>query len=134
MAVAAAVRVGIDLVEVTSVRQSLRTHAQRYLDRIYTEAEVADCRTTAGVRAEGLAARFAAKEAVLKVLRPGDEGVAWRAIEVVREPAGWTSLRLSGRAAELAEQARITELAVSLSHEGPLATAVVVAMLDQEAE
>ena len=134
MAAAAPVRVGIDLVAVESVRESLRTHAARYLHRIYTEGEIADCRAAEGMRAEGLAARFAAKEAALKVLRLRDEGVSWRAIEVVRDPGGWTSLRLSGRAAELAREARFAGLAVSLTHEGPFASAVVVATLEPGAE
>jgi holo-[acyl-carrier protein] synthase len=125
-------RVGIDLVEVAGVRDSLRAHAERYLNRIYTEREVADCGGAAEIRADSLAARFAAKEATLKILGPAQEGVGWRSIEVVREPAGLISLELSGRAAELAREARISALAVSLSHEGDLAGAVVVATLEPE--
>lgn len=123
------IRVGIDLVSVDSVQESVRTHATRYLERVYTESELQDCRTEAGLDAERLAARFAAKEAALKVLRPSDEGVAWRAIGVRRDPAGWVDLELSGRAAALAEDAGVAELAVSLTHEGPFASAVVVAEL-----
>jgi holo-[acyl-carrier protein] synthase len=115
MASSAELRVGIDLVEVDEVRESLRTHGDRYLRRIYTEREVAESR----MRPERLAERFAVKEATLKVLRNGDEPVPWRAIEV----AGAT-LRLSGQAAELAAD---LELAMSSSHEGPVAAAVVVA-------
>jgi holo-[acyl-carrier protein] synthase len=113
-------RVGIDLVEVDAVRESIRTHEDRYLRRIYTDRELADSQG----RPDSLAARFAAKEAVLKVLRRADEPVPWRAIEVVREPGGAPSLHLAGRAAELAGD---LELAVSLTHEGPFAAAVVVA-------
>jgi holo-[acyl-carrier protein] synthase len=123
-------RVGIDLVEVAAVEESLQAHAERYLTRIYTEREVSDCGGAAAIRADSLAARFAAKEATLKVLGPAQEGVGWRSIEVVREPAGSPSLELSGRAAELAQEAGISGLAVSLSHEGGFAAAVVVATVE----
>ena len=122
-----AVRVGIDLVDVESVETSVRTHAERYLERVYTEAEVRECSTEAGVDSERLAARFAAKEATMKVLRVADEGVSWRAIEVRRDPAGWVDLHLTGKAADLAEQAGLEGFSVSLTHEKGFASAVVVA-------
>jgi len=115
MASAAAVRVGIDLVDIDDVRESLRTHGDRYLRRIYTEREIEDSRG----RPERLAERFAAKEAALKVLRRADEAIPWRAIEV-----DGGSLRLEGRAAQLAGD---MQLALSVSHEGPVAAAIVVA-------
>lgn len=125
-----AVRVGIDLVSVQSVLDSLRSHQERYLERVYTAREVTECRTADGMDAERLAARFAAKEATLKVLRPRDGGVPWSAIEVLRDPGGWVDLELSGAAAELAAAAGVAELAVSLSHEGGFASAVVIAELN----
>jgi len=124
-----AVRVGIDLVAVAAVRESIDVHADRYLNRIYTDRELGDCRTPEGVDALRLAARFAAKEATLKVLRPDEEGISWRSIEVRRHPAGWVELSLSGRAAALAEQAGVSDLALSLTHEDGFASAVVVAEL-----
>ncbi len=124
-----AVRVGIDLVAVAAVRESIDVHADRYLNRIYTDRELGDCRTPEGVDALRLAARFAAKEATLKVLRPDEEGISWRSIEVRRQPAGWVELSLSGRAAALAEQAGVCDLALSLTHEDGFASAVVVAEL-----
>jgi holo-[acyl-carrier protein] synthase len=98
-------RVGIDLVSVDAVQDAIRLHAERYLERIYTEGELKDCQTTDGVDPLRLAARFAAKEATLKVLRPGDEEIPWRAIEVLRYPSGWVGLQLSGPAASLAASA-----------------------------
>ena len=122
------IRVGLDLVAVASVEDSLRSaHGDRYLERIFTEREVADSRTAAGIDPERLAARFAAKEATLKVLPAADEGVPWRDIEVRREGSGRVHLELRGRAAELAAQATIVDLALSLTHEGGFAAAVVVA-------
>ena len=95
---AVAVRVGIDLVSVQSVRDSLRAHERPLPGARLHRREVADCRTADGIDAERLAGRFAAKEATMKVLRPGDEGVPWSAIEVRRDPGGWVELELQRRA------------------------------------
>ncbi|GAC1318291.1 MAG: holo-ACP synthase [Thermoleophilaceae bacterium] len=122
-----AIRVGIDLVSVALVRDSLRDHAERYLERVYTDLEVSDCRSTAGIDPARLAARFAAKEAALKVLRPDAHAVPWLAIELRRDPAGWPLLELSGAAADLAADEGIVDLAVSLTHEGAYASAMVIA-------
>ena len=122
------IRVGIDLVAADSVEQSLRAaHGERYLKRVYTEREVEDCRTGSGVDPQRLAARFAAKEATLKVLPVGTEGLALTTIEVCRDPSGRVHIELSGRAAELATDAGVVELAVSLTHEAGFAAAVVIA-------
>src|ERR1700733_299988 len=128
------IRVGLDLVSVQTVAESLNAHGDRYLARIYTAAEVADCRTGDTVDPQRLAARFAAKEATFKVLHVGDEAVAWTDVEGVRHPTGWGSLSLSGRAATLAEAAGIRELALSLSHEQGCAAAVVIADIHQPAD
>jgi holo-[acyl-carrier protein] synthase len=127
------VRVGVDLVVVSDVARSLKRFGDRYLDRIFTPHELACCRT--GDRShellpdysvESLAARFAAKEATLKVLRPVGPRPDWRSIEVRRDDGGWCEIRLRGRAAALAADAGIDELAVSLTHETLVAAAVVV--------
>ncbi len=128
------IRVGLDLVSVETISDSLSAHGDRYLDRVYSAGEVADCRAGDTVDPRRLAARFAAKEAAFKVLRVGDEAVAWTDVEVVRDPSGWVSLSLSGRAATLAEAAGISELALSLSHEQGCAAAVVVAELHKPAD
>jgi holo-[acyl-carrier protein] synthase len=125
-----ALRVGIDLVSVDAVRESIREHGARYLKRIYTEGELRDCRTDQGIIAERLAARFAAKEATLKVLRPVDEAIPWRTMEVVRHGAGWVEVELGGRAAELAAEASLSDFALSISHEAGYASAIVIAELD----
>jgi holo-[acyl-carrier protein] synthase len=77
---------------------------------------------------ESLAARFAAKEATVKVLRPVGIRPEWRTIEVHRVEEGWCELRLSGLAAALAAEAGIRQLAVSLTHESLMAAACVVGM------
>ncbi len=127
-------RVGLDLVSVHTVAESLRVHGDHYLERVYSAGEVADCRTGDTVDPERLAARFAAKEAAFKVLRVGDEAVAWTDVEVVRDRSGWVGLSLSGRAATLAEAAGISELALSLSHEHGCAAAVVLADIHKPAD
>jgi holo-[acyl-carrier protein] synthase len=120
-------RVGVDLVAVESVQESIETHGAHYLTRVYTEREVEDCTSAAGLDAQRLAARFAAKEAALKVLRPGDVGLSLREIEVRRDPGGWVELELSGPAAALARDAGLGDFALSLTHEDGYASAVVIA-------
>ncbi len=128
------VRVGIDLVEVDEVAGSVRRFGDRYLHRLFTPHELASCRTDRGTAgpgdaysAESLAARFAAKEAVVKVLRPVGARPEWRTIEVHRSDAGWCEIRLSGRAAGLAAEARLADFTVSLTHESMMAVAIVMA-------
>ncbi len=123
-------RVGIDLVSVQAVRESIREHGDRYLKRFYTEDELRDCDSGQGIVAERLAARFAAKEATLKVLRPGDEAIPWRTIGVVRHGPGWVTVELSGRAAALATEGGLKDFEVSISHEDDYASAVVIAEVD----
>jgi holo-[acyl-carrier protein] synthase len=128
------VRVGVDLVPVVDVAESVRRFGARYLDRIFTPHEVDCCRranartsqAASGYSAESLAARFAAKEATVKVLRPAGFRPDWRSIEVRRVSGGWCEIHLSGLAATLAADAGIDELEVSLTHESMVAVAVVV--------
>jgi holo-[acyl-carrier protein] synthase len=122
-----AMRVGIDLVSIASVRESIHEHGTRYLERVYTEEELRDCRTDQGIVAERLAARFAAKEATIKVLRPADEAIPWNTMGVVRHSSGSVAVELSGRAAELAAENGLSDFALSISHEAEYASAVVIA-------
>lgn len=123
------IRVGLDLVSTAAIGDAIKAHGARYLERVYSAREVEDCRHDETIDLERLAARFAAKEATLKVLRVGDQAVPWREIEVTRAPAGWVELLLSGRAASLAQDAGITDIALSLTHEQGFAAAIVVAEL-----
>lgn len=120
-------RTGIDLVQIQHVADSVAEHGDHYLAKVYTDRERADCQGRDGLDAARLATRFAAKEAAFKALGPGDEAIPWHSIEVVRDTAGRVGLELTGRAAELAREAGVTGLALSLTHEGPMAAAVVVA-------
>jgi holo-[acyl-carrier protein] synthase len=122
-------RVGIDLVQVSTVRDAIAAHGDHYLERVYTARELEDCRTGGVVDPQRLAARFAAKEAAMKALRVADEAVPLPTIEVVRGRTGYAELELHGPAGELARAQGITSLAVSLTHEDEYASAVVAAEL-----
>lgn len=122
------VTVGIDMVSIDAIEDSIRVHAERYLGRVYTTTELDDCRLADGsYDARGLAARVAAKEAVLKVLRVQDGGIPWRAIGVRRDQTGRPAIELSGPAEALAHERGIETFELSLTHTGPFAAAVVVA-------
>jgi holo-[acyl-carrier protein] synthase len=143
----APLRVGVDVAAVAEVADSVRIFGDRYLQRIFTSHELDCCRSSdpmadssdvdgdghsssgaARFLPESLAARFAAKEAAIKVLRPIGPRPEWRAIEVRQDIDGGCSLRLSGLAARLAEQAGLDHLAVSLTHDAGIGAAVVVAL------
>ena len=117
-------RIGLDLVSVEAVEASIAAHGERYLSRTYTEDELREC----DGRPERLAARFAAKEAVMKALDRGDEPLPWTSIAVRRDGSGRPSLVLSGAAAELARQRGLTTFELSLTHEAQYGAAVVLAL------
>jgi holo-[acyl-carrier protein] synthase len=120
-------RTGCDLQRIEDVSDAIRDFGDRYLDRVYTLAEQATYRTGG---AASLAARFAAKEAVLKVIGTAD-GVDPRTVEIAHQD-GRPVVRLSGLAATLAEQAGLGPIDVSLSHSGDHALAVAVAITEPE--
>ena len=126
------VRVGVDVVSTNEVARSIQRFGNRFTERIYTRHELESCRGAPATVAASLAARFAAKEATIKVLEPDEARPDWRCIEVVRAPSGACSLELRDRAADLAARAGITAIAVSLSHEEDIAVATVVALVDKE--
>jgi holo-[acyl-carrier protein] synthase len=121
--------VGIDAVPITDVAGSMARFGDRYLDRVFTPAEIRYCADapSAAIQAERFAVRFAAKEATFKALAWGDRATDWRAVEVQRAPDGTCEIALRGAARQLAEDTGIRGFAVSLSHEGDYATAVVMA-------
>jgi holo-[acyl-carrier protein] synthase len=124
LAAGMAARVGIDLVCVAEVAASIERLADRYLSRVCTPRELADCTTSSGVSAARVAGRFAAKEATLKVLAPGPgTAIPWRSIEV----RGDREVVLGGAAAERAASAGVGELRLSLSAHRGHAIAIVTA-------
>jgi len=119
---------GTDLIETKRVQESIERYGERFLERIFTEGEIAYCMRKRKNAAESFAARFAAKEAGAKALGTGiSHGVSWKEFEVRREASGRPTLHLSGRAAELAEAMGVRRVQLSLTHSRELALAVVVA-------
>jgi holo-[acyl-carrier protein] synthase len=128
------VRVGIDMAAVDDVRDSIERFGDRYLNHVFTPHELSCCGDEPVTRATALAARFAAKEATIKVLRPTDARPPWTSIEVHRESGGWCELRLSDAAARMADEQHMTDFAVSLTHEAGFAAAVVVGYCNGDAD
>ena len=118
--------VGVDLVDVEEVERSVAGLGDRYKKRLFSERELASYQD-AGSTSALLAVHLAAKEAAIKVLRPGARGLDWRSIEVRRELTGKVTVQLSGTASELAREAGITRIEVSLSCSAGRAMAVALA-------
>ena len=111
---------GIDIIRVSRIRDSLDRFGDRFTGRVLTPAEAAYVRG----RPETMAGRWAAKEAVSKVLGLGVRGIGWRDIEIERLPTGQPAVKLHGRAARRAEQLGMGRVAVSISHEADFAVAI----------
>jgi len=123
---------GVDLAEIERVARALGSaHAGRFIERVFTEGERRYCESRGRGRVESYAARFAAKEAVMKALGVGwGRHAGWRDIEVVRERGQAPRIALAGSARRTAERRGIDRVWVALSHSGPLAIAFVVAERD----
>ena len=111
---------GIDIVKVDRIRATMARFGERFSKRVLTAGE----RRYVRDRPETFAGRWAAKEAVSKVLGLGVRGIGWTEIEIERLPTGQPSVRLYGRAAQRAEQLGMARIAVSISHEAEYAVAV----------
>jgi holo-[acyl-carrier protein] synthase len=120
------VGIGTDLAEVARVRRSIARWGDRFLNRIYTPRERAYAASKAN-SAERLAARFAAKEAGMKAIGTGwGRGVTWKDFEVVNEPSGRPTLRLTGVAKQVAGHLGVQQISISLTHTAEMAFAIVV--------
>jgi holo-[acyl-carrier protein] synthase len=111
---------GIDIIKVERIRASIERFGERFSKRVLTINEQRYVR----MRPETFAGRWAAKEAVSKVLGLGVRGIGWRDIEVERLPTGQPAVRLHGRAAARAEQLGMERIALSISHESDYAVAI----------
>jgi holo-[acyl-carrier protein] synthase len=123
---------GIDLIEINRIQKALDRHGDRFLKKIFSEAELERLqrfqtrKVNPGVIVRELAARFAAKEACSKALGTGIGPVSWKEMEVLNEPSGKPTLRLTGKAAQIAGFLGYTSWSVSLTHSREMAAAVVV--------
>ena len=114
---------GIDIVEIERVQRLISRYAERFTKRVFTAREIAE----AGGQAEKFASRFAAKEAVKKILTDNYHFVNWHSIETTRERGHAPQIKLYGDAAERAEALGIQSISVSLTHSAGVAIASVVA-------
>lgn len=115
--------VGVDLIEVARIARALERWGERFLQRIYTENEIALCRG----RVPELAVRFAGKEAISKALGTGLVGVDWPEMEILSDLRGKPLVYLHGRAQKRAEELGLVHWAISLTHTKEHAMAMVVA-------
>ena len=115
---------GVDLIEIARIEEVVTRHGKHYLQRIYTPAELEQC----GQRAESLAGRFAAKEAVAKALGSGIGDVRWREIEVLGDENNAPVLTLHGEALKKANVLGLSTWSVSISHSQSHSVALVVAI------
>jgi len=120
---------GIDIVETDRIRKLCENHEQRFLDRVFTPDEQAYAARNPKRKYEHLAGRFAAKEAVMKVIRRGWQGgVAWTDIEIRKEPSGQPTVHLTGDCLEFAKKLGIERWHVSISHIETHATASAIGL------
>ena len=114
--------VGVDIIEIDRIEDAIARWGERFLGRVYTEAELEVCKG----RTPALAVRFAAKEAVMKALGTGTNGVGWQDIEVLPNPDGKPLVFLHRGARRKSEELGMTHLDLSLSHSHHYAVASAV--------
>ena len=114
--------IGVDLIEVARIERAIQRWGDRFLQRIYTGNELQLCRQ----KSWRLASRFAGKEAVMKALGTGADGVGWREVEILAESSGQPLVHLHGRAQSRADALGLDKLAISLSDSKEYAIAFVV--------
>ncbi len=117
---------GVDMIEIMRVQEAIQRHGQRFLNRVFTPAELAEARDDPA----SLAVRFAAKEAVAKALGTGIGVICWQDIEIRRGPARQPQLCLHGAAAQLADELGLLHWSISLSHTRDTAIAMTVGTVD----
>jgi holo-[acyl-carrier protein] synthase len=117
-------RMGLDMASVAEMQASIDQFGERFVERLFSPAERDDAASVPALRAQRLAARFAAKEAAIKAFGLSESGVSWRELEVRCDARGLFRLHLQGRAAMLAG---VQEAALSLSHGRGHAIAIVLA-------
>jgi len=114
--------IGVDIIEISRIEKAVTRWGERFLKRIYTEKELQLCQN----HVDALAVRFAAKEAAMKALGTGTNGVGWREFETLSKSSGQPTIHLHGNAQRRAEELGLKGLAISLSHCREYAVASVV--------
>lgn len=116
------VQIGIDIIEISRIRQAIMRWGERFLQRVYTDAELELYRG----KGESLAARFAGKEAAIKALDLAGKVISWKDIEILSEISGKPVINLYGQANKQAREMGLCGLGISLSHSREYAVALVV--------
>ena len=114
--------IGVDIIEIARIEKAIARWGDRFLHRVYTQAELRQTHQ----KPSSLAARFASKEATMKLLGTGKRGIGWRDIETLSEPSGRPLVHLHGKARVQANSLGIDKVAVSLSHSREYAIACVI--------
>jgi holo-[acyl-carrier protein] synthase len=114
---------GVDIIDIRRIRRALDRFGDRFLKRVYTDAEIVVCRRNV----EALAARFSGKEAVMKTL--GLRYLPWKDIEILPDPRGKPLVTLHGQAKMRSDELKLGEIAISLSHEKEYAMSSAVAQV-----
>jgi len=123
---------GIDLVDCPRIAEMVERHGGRFINRVFTAAEQAYAKSTKN-EIEKLAGRFAAKEAILKLVGTGWRGkIAWTDIEVVNNAMGQPEVTLAGEVKRIAERLGINHVSVSITHTANFAIASAVALAQKE--
>ena len=123
---------GIDLVDRPRIKQMVQRHGQRFLNRVYTPKEQQYAESHRD-KIEKLAGRFAAKEAVLKLMGTGWIGkIAWTDIEVINNSAGQPEVTITGEVQRIAKKLGITQISVSITHTANFAIASAIALADAD--
>ncbi|GAI75852.1 unnamed protein product, partial [marine sediment metagenome] len=122
---------GIDLVDCPRIEEMVKRHGERFIQRVFTPAEQAYAEANKN-SIEKLAGRFAAKEAILKLMGTGWRGkIAWTDIEIINNPAGQPEVTLDGEVKRLAEEFGIKHISVSITHTANFAIASAVALANK---
>jgi holo-[acyl-carrier protein] synthase len=121
------VGIGVDIIDISRIENSLSTHRERFRNRVFTDGEIAYCEQYSQP-GERYAARFAAKEAARKAIGAATpvQALSWRDVEIISSIEGAPQLRFHGRAAELIEMIGVTRSHLSLSHADRQAIAFVI--------
>lgn len=114
--------IGTDIIEIARIEEAITRWRERFLHRVYTEAEL----KLYHKNLPSLAARFAGKEAAIKALGPQDKRIGWREIEILTEPNGKPAVHLHGEAQNQANRLGLDRLDISLSHSRKYAIAFVI--------
>jgi holo-[acyl-carrier protein] synthase len=123
--------IGTDIVECLRIGQMIERHGELFITRVYTDHEIQYCQSRK-LAMQHFAGRWAAKEAVLKAIGTGwIKGVSWRDVEVRNEPGGKPSIVLRGGLKEMADNAGVGQVLISVSHCRSHATAYAIALSRQ---